>query len=65
VVIATCFLAMGIFSLIAGRTGEPALGAVFVLDSAIYAFVTVMPRRETKKVLVNVASAVQLNQDRS
>jgi hypothetical protein len=65
VVMATCFLAMGIISLIAGRWGEPALGAVFVFDSAVIAFATAMPRRETKKVLFNVATAVQLNQDRS
>ena len=63
VVMATCFLAMGIISLITGSTLERAVGAVFVLDSAAVAIVTVMPRREPKKVLFNVAKALQLNQD--
>jgi hypothetical protein len=65
VVMATCFLGMGIISLIAGRWGEPALGAGFVFDSAALAVATAMPRRETKKVRFNLAKAVQLNQDRT
>jgi hypothetical protein len=56
---------MGIFSLTAGRAFERALGAVFVVGSATLAFAIVMPRRETKKVLVSVANALQLNQDGS
>jgi len=62
---ATCFLVMGIFSLIAGRAFERTLGGLFVLNSVILAFRTVLPRRETRKVLVSVANALQFNQDGS
>jgi uncharacterized membrane protein YfcA len=64
-IMATCFLAMGIISLIAGHALEPALGAVFVLSSAVLMTAAVMPRRQPRKVLFNVAKARQLNQDAS
>ena len=66
VIMTTCFLAMGIFLLVAGRSGEQlAEGATFVFGSAGVAFANVMPRREGKKVLVSAANALQLNQDGS
>ncbi len=60
------FITAGIALLIIGPgAGGRALGALCLLDSAIFSFASVIRLRQSKKLQLNVATALELNQDRN
>ncbi len=66
VIMALGFITAGIALLIIGPgAGGRALGVFCLLDSAIFSFASVMRLRQSKKVQVNVATALELNQGRN
>jgi hypothetical protein len=61
---AVTFAVVGVGLLAAGRSGMQPLGALGLVDSAMFTFVSVISTRQSKRVRHRVEEALQLNQDR-